>query len=250
MKKNLVVQLFVTLLIITSAIAASGLCKTRIAQDNTDTHSTSMNNESKKNNAPSVTADLKEVPPSSGAPKFAGLSATVTLDKIQRYQQGGIKMLITLTNKGETSVSITNPLENTYFFLLDKEGRNIKLPPTISRHQIDAYKGGEKPTPDIQLPFHLFLMTLNGRQLDSKEINGYKFDLAAGDTLQIGAKIDKIVKKSSSTNSGQSAIIHIPPGYYQIKAALYLHDLKEHAIRKDLESEPIKVQLVDKEATK
>jgi|GEM_PF-4443627 len=251
MKRDFLIKTFATTLVIANVVAAGILCKPLLAQNNADTHSTSMKDDTnQKDNASSGTAELKEVPPGSGSPKFTDLSATVTLDKIQSYQQGGIKALITLTNKGKTSVSITNPLENIYFFLLDKEGHGIKLPPTISRYLIDEYKGGEKPTPDIQLPFHLFLMTFNGRHLDSKEINGYKFDLAAGDTLQIGAEIDKIVKKSSSADSEQSEVIRIPPGDYQVKVVLRLFGTDDSSAITHLVSEFIKVQLVDEETTK
>jgi len=249
MKREIAVQTFVTSLIIANVITAV-FCSPRVVQNNTDVASTSMNTANQKDNDTSVTIELKEVPPGKGSPQFAGLSATVKLDRTQSYQQGGIKMLISLTNKGKTSIGIKNPLEHMDIFLLDKEGRGIKLPPTLSRYLLDEYKGGEKPAPDIQLPFHLFLMTLNGRQLDSKEINGYKFDLAVRGTLQIGVEIDKIVKKSSSADSEQPEITRIPPGDYQIKAALYLHDLENSTIQKNLVSEFIKVQLVDKETAK
>lgn len=250
MKRNIAVQSLVTMLVIANVITTGGLCKPRVVQNNTEASSTSMNNDNQKDNDTSFTAELKEFPSGKSSPQFVGLSATVKLDKTQSYQQGGIKILITLTNKGENGVSIKTPLEHMAIFLLDKDGRGIKLPPTISRNQIDPGFDGHEYATKIQLPFHLFLMALNGRQLDSKEINGYAFDLAPKDTIQIGVEIDKIVRKSSSPDAEQPDIIRIPTGDYQVKSILYLHDLKDVTVQKNLVSEFIKVRLVDGKATK
>jgi len=238
MKRDTITRAFATTFVIANIVMAGVLCKPLLAQNNADAHSASTK------------AELKEVPPGSGAPKFAGLSATIKLDKTQSHQQSGIKMLITLTNEGKTHVIIKNPLEFMTIFLLDKEGRGIKLPPTLSRYLFDSGRDGHEEANKIQIPFHLFLMTLNGRQLDAKEINNYSFNLAAGDTLDIGAELDRIMKETSPADSQQSEIIRIPPGDYQTKVAMHLFGDDNSLAGKHLESEFIKVQLVDKETTK
>jgi hypothetical protein len=187
-------------------------------------------------------AEFVNIDPLANFGKLVDLQFSSSCAATQSAKNGGIKFQINIKNGGAQKISITNPLQNHYLYLMTADDHMLQLPRRNTGYGRPMVPGQKSP---ITYPFGIGSVILNGKSLTKEEFDARNIDILPSSEYQLNLIIEKASKTSPRHQRIVREVLPIPLGKYNIHMMVFARDSADVSRLRQVTSPILPVELAD-----